>query len=134
MVQLGQEFAAQTPTRDQLVFQSDIDRLVTRVTADLERRLQQYINGRMPSAPRDPVVNVTVPVPSVANAFTPTFSPRFEPQIDVTTDIPGFDKLVSEMAQLRVALSDHMRMMSRPVTRIVHRDEDGLIDKIVETR
>lgn len=133
-VNLGQELSTQTPSRDQLVFQSDIDRLIARGLSDLETRLRQYISGRMPPPPRDPVVNVTVPTPAVNNAFAPSFSPNFQPLVDVEVEVPGIDKLVTEMALLRTALAAHMDMMSRPVTRRVVRDEDGLIERVVDTR
>lgn len=129
-VELGSGTNPRTASRDELVFRSDIDQLITRASAELERRLQQYINGRMPAAPERPVVNVTTPTPAVT--VTPTFSPRFEPIIDV--EVPGIAALTSEIAQLRADLNTLLTVLMKPVTRTPQRDSDGTIIRVVESR
>lgn len=131
---LGSGMTPRGVPRDELLFKSDVEGTLARCMTDLERRLQAYINGRMPSAPKDPVVNVTVPVPTttVRNEFAPNFAPRFEPQIDV--EVEGLEALSREQAKTNDLLIELRTMLARPVTRTVFRDADGLIDRVVESR
>lgn len=133
MTALGAEFGAAGVTRDDLVFRSDVEGIVTRAMSDVERRLQQFISARIPEQ-RDPVFNITTPTP-VVNVSTPDVvvpASSFAPIIE--NELPGMEELAVEIRGLRDDLALLVTVLRMPVTRVVHRDMDRLIDTVTETR
>lgn len=122
---LGTEFTARTPSRDDLVFRSDVQALVTNAMVDVEKRLQQFIRAQN----QPPTVNVAAS-PAQVSVAAPAV--KVEPYIEAS--IPGMSELASEIASLRADLRLVITQLSKPVIRTVERDTDGLITRVTENR
>lgn len=103
------------------------DDFITQLQADITdavlAALQPQIARLIPQMPA-PVVNVS---PPVVNVSSPSIEIPEQDTINCTVEMPGIDRLVS-------VLNDIKGLLSASVTRSVTRDSNGLIKSVMETR
>lgn len=122
---LGSGFRGTSPGRDELVFQSDVDKIVEKAMREAERRLESLVKALVPKEPPTPQVHVAAPTVTVNPDIT---VPQIDsPEVAVTVEIPGMDKIETLLAKILTELK-------KPVVRNVLRDNEGLIQSVRDTR
>lgn len=113
MTELGAGFTPRTRSTD------FIEELRRNITDSVLSEVRAAILAAMPPAP---VVHVDAPPPATVNIAAPDM-----PDMTCTVEMPGIDKLVT-------VLNDIRDLLRAPTQRDVRRDSEGQITAIVETR
>lgn len=124
-VQLGSAFDGQTTPA--LGLQQMVDAITRQVLAQV---MAQY---------KSPVVNVAPPSVNVAAPQVHMDAPAVDaPAVNVSpevnVEVPGFEALAAEVKGLRADVAKLIGVLGAPTVRDVHRDVNGLIDRVTDHR